>query len=48
MTANATTWKPRKGDVVCLGYDSLDDRAMRRLEGRSDHRPVIGSFAIYL
>ena len=48
MTASPTTRKPRKGDVVCLGYDSLDDRAMRRLEGRSDHRPVIGSFAIYL
>lgn len=48
VTANPTTSKPRKGDVVCLGYDSLDDKAMRRLEGRSDHRPVIGSYAIYL
>ena len=48
MTASSTTYRPRKGDVVCLGYDSLDDKAMRRLEGRSDHRPVIGSFAIYL
>lgn len=47
-TASSTTCKPRKGDVVCLGYDTLDDKAMRRLEGRSDHRPVIGSFAIYL
>lgn len=39
---------PRKGDVVCLAYNTLDDRGMRRLEGRSDHRPVIGSYAIYL
>ena len=48
MTASSITDRPRRGDVVCLGYDSLDDRAMRRLGGRSDHRPVIGSFAIYL
>ena len=48
MTASSIIDRPRKGDVVCLGYDSLDDMAMRRLEGRSDHRPVIGSFAIYL
>ncbi|PCH42639.1 DNase I-like protein [Wolfiporia cocos MD-104 SS10] len=40
--------QPRKGDVVCLGYHSLDDHGMRRLEGRSDHRPVIGSYAIYI
>lgn len=39
---------PRKGDVVCLSYDTLDDKAMRRLEGRSDHRPVIGSYAVYI
>lgn len=39
---------PRKGDVVCLGYDTLDDRQMRRLEGRSDHRPVIGSYALFI
>ena len=39
---------PRRGEVVCLEYRTLDDRAMRRLEGRSDHRPVIGSYAIYL
>uniref|UniRef100_A0A8H8CKZ1 Inositol polyphosphate-related phosphatase domain-containing protein n=1 Tax=Psilocybe cubensis TaxID=181762 RepID=A0A8H8CKZ1_PSICU len=39
---------PRKGDVVCLTYDTLDDRGMRRLEGRSDHRPVIGSYALYV
>ncbi|KAI9001520.1 DNase I-like protein [Trametes punicea] len=40
--------RPRRGDVVCLQYDTLDDRAMRRLEGRSDHRPVIGSYALYV
>ena len=39
---------PRRGDIVCLEYRSLDDRAMHRLEGRSDHRPVIGSYAVYL
>jgi len=38
----------RKGDVVCLSYRTLDDRGMRRLEGRSDHRPVIGVYAIYV
>ena len=38
----------RKGDVVCLKYDTLDDRGMRRLEGRSDHRPVIGSYAVFI
>lgn len=38
----------RRGDVVPLNYNSLDDQAMRRLEGRSDHRPVIGSYAIYI
>jgi len=48
MIASSITNRPRKGDVVCFGYNSLDDRAMRRLEGRSDHRPVIGSFVIYL
>ncbi|KAF9267628.1 DNase I-like protein [Marasmius fiardii PR-910] len=39
---------PRKGDIVCLSYNTLDDRGMRRLEGRSDHRPVIGSYAVCL
>jgi len=48
MAASSIAYRPRKGDVACLGYDSLDDKAMRRLEGRSDHRPVVGSFAIYL
>ncbi|KAF8807082.1 DNase I-like protein [Phlegmacium glaucopus] len=37
-----------KGDIVCLGYNTLDDRGMRRLEGRSDHRPVIGTYVISL
>ncbi|KAH9974841.1 hypothetical protein BJV74DRAFT_863318 [Russula compacta] len=40
--------RPRKGDVVCLSYRTLDDRGMRRLEGRSDHRPVVGVYAIYV
>jgi hypothetical protein len=40
--------RPRKGDVVCLSYRTLDDRGMRQLEGRSDHRPVIGVYAIYV
>ncbi|OAX37607.1 DNase I-like protein [Rhizopogon vinicolor AM-OR11-026] len=39
---------PVRGDVVCLSYRSLDDREMRLLEGRSDHRPVIGSYAVYI
>lgn len=37
-----------KGDIVCLDYNTLDDREMRRLEGRSDHRPVIGAYVISL
>lgn len=32
---------PRHGEVECLLYKSLDDKEMRLLEGRSDHRPVI-------
>jgi endonuclease/exonuclease/phosphatase family protein len=47
-SAAAGPSRPRKGDVVCLSYRTLDDRAMRRLEGRSDHRPVIGVYAIYV
>ncbi|KAG6877511.1 hypothetical protein C0993_006460 [Termitomyces sp. T159_Od127] len=43
-----TVVAPRKGDVVCLSYDTLDDRGMRRLQGRSDHRPVIGSYVVYV
>lgn len=45
---NTRTEVRRKGDVICLSYDTLDDRGMRRLEGRSDHRPVIGSYAAYV
>ena len=37
-----------KGDIVCLDYNTLDDREMHRLEGRSDHRPVIGTYVISL
>ena len=44
----AESSRHRKGDVVCLSYRTLDDRGMRRLEGRSDHRPVIGVYAIYV
>ncbi|GAC97024.1 inositol polyphosphate phosphatase [Pseudozyma hubeiensis SY62] len=32
---------PKRGRIECLLYKSLDDREMRILEGRSDHRPVI-------
>lgn len=32
---------PKKGHIECLLYKSLDDREMRILQGRSDHRPVI-------
>lgn len=39
---------PLKGHVICLAYNTLDDRGMRRLEGRSDHRPVIGTYAVYI
>lgn len=40
--------QPRRGEVICLEYQTLDDDAMYRLEGRSDHRPVIGTYAIYV
>ncbi len=36
----------RKGDIICLDYGTLDDAAMRRLEGRSDHRPIFGTYSI--
>ncbi|KAJ7052514.1 hypothetical protein C8F01DRAFT_568841 [Mycena amicta] len=39
---------PGRGDVLCLNYDTLDDRGMRRLEGRSDHRPVLASYIVYI
>ena len=48
VVAAAESSRHRKGDVVCLSYRTLDDRGMRRLEGRSDHRPVIGVYAIYV
>jgi hypothetical protein len=48
VTSVAESPRPRKGDVVCLSYRTLDDRGMRQLEGRSDHRPVIGVYAIYV
>jgi len=38
----------RKGDVVVLSYKTLDDAEMRLLDARSDHRPVIGSYAVYI
>lgn len=39
---------PRRGEVLCLNYNTLDDREMRRLEGRSDHRPVIAAYICYV
>ncbi|KAJ7158921.1 inositol polyphosphate phosphatase [Mycena filopes] len=39
---------PRRGEVQCLNYNTLDDRGMRRLEGRSDHRPVIAAYVVYV
>lgn len=38
----------RKGEVVCLGYGTIDDVGMRQLEGRSDHRPAIFAAAVYV
>ncbi|CCM07057.1 uncharacterized protein FIBRA_09379 [Fibroporia radiculosa] len=40
--------QPKRGDIICLEYRTLDDHGMRKLEGRSDHRPVIGSYAIFV
>ncbi|EJT99867.1 DNase I-like protein [Dacryopinax primogenitus] len=37
-----------RGDVVVLSYKTLDDLQMKTLDGRSDHRPVIGSYAAYV
>ncbi|TIB64181.1 hypothetical protein E3P77_03219 [Wallemia ichthyophaga] len=34
----------QRGQVDCINYSSLTDYEMRKLEGRSDHRPVLGSF----
>jgi hypothetical protein len=36
----------KKGDVDCLFYGTLDDQAMARLRGKSDHRPVIGVYSV--
>lgn len=36
------------GEVEVLHYDTLDDAAMRLLEGRSDHRPAIFAAAVYV
>jgi hypothetical protein len=38
----------RKGEIRCLSYNTLDDQAMARLRGKSDHRPIIGTYSIYL
>ena len=38
----------RKGDMVCIAYETLSDKEMRRLEGRSDHRPVVGHYAVFV
>lgn len=40
--------RPRRGEVRVMSYRSLDDQEMWRLEGRSDHRPVIGSYVVYI
>ncbi|KAG8697159.1 hypothetical protein FRC08_006700 [Ceratobasidium sp. 394] len=34
--------KRKRGDIVCISYGTLDDKAMQKLGGRSDHRPVLG------
>ena len=47
-SAKVNEVKQRKGEVVCLDYNALDDRGMRRLEGRSDHRPVTGTYILYI
>ncbi|KAG8692315.1 hypothetical protein FRC09_011311, partial [Ceratobasidium sp. 395] len=33
----------KRGDIVCISYGTLDDKAMQRLGGRSDHRPVLAA-----
>ncbi|KAL1411235.1 hypothetical protein Q8F55_002186 [Vanrija albida] len=43
--------KPRRhlvGEVEVLHYGTIDDAGMRKLEGRSDHRPAIFSAAVYV
>ena len=48
VTTAVDSPQPRKGDVVCLSYRTLDNRGMRQLEERSNHRPVMGVYAIYV
>lgn len=36
----------RKGEMTCISYSTLDDRAMARLKGKSDHRPIIGVYSV--
>lgn len=38
----------QRGQVDCINYSSLTDQEMRKLEGRSDHRPVLGSFLAWI
>lgn len=38
----------QRGQVDCINYNSLTDYEMRKLEGRSDHRPVLGSFLAWI
>ena len=40
--------QPKRGDIVPLHYGTLDDQGMLKLNARSDHRPVVGSYAIYV
>jgi hypothetical protein len=40
--------KHKRGEVVCLDYGTLDDVRMRNLEGRSDHRPIFGTYSVYI
>ncbi|KAF8515384.1 DNase I-like protein [Hysterangium stoloniferum] len=48
LSSDIVMQRHRRGDVVAISYHTLDDRQMKRLEGHSDHRPVIGSYAIYI
>lgn len=38
----------RRGEVLALQYGTLNDQDMRVLKGYSDHRPVIGVFALFI
>ncbi len=37
-----------KGEVQCLQYGTLDDAGMRKLEGRSDHRPIVFAALVFV